>query len=97
MKNVDQISADTFESNPGLSEQLRARGISEVVVFGVQSECCVEATCKGALAAGFKVTLLQGAHSTYDTENETALQIEERVDKLLGGLGVKLVPWKEAF
>jgi nicotinamidase-related amidase len=63
------------------------------VAFGIQSECCVLSTCKGALAAGLKVTLLQGAHSTYDVESRKAEDIEKEVGEELKYKGADVIPW----
>ncbi|KAL2135122.1 hypothetical protein VTI74DRAFT_9715 [Chaetomium olivicolor] len=93
---VAKWTRDTFESNPGLAAELRKMGIQEIIAFGIQSECCVESTCKGALAAGFNVTLLSGAHSTYDVGETTAVEIEREVEERLRGKGAKIVPWDEA-
>ncbi|KAJ3511133.1 hypothetical protein NM208_g15460 [Fusarium decemcellulare] len=93
---VPKNTRDTFKSNPSLAEKLTAQGIKNIVAFGIQSECCVLETCKGALAAGFRVTLLQGAHSTYDAKDKTALQIEKEVEDELKGLGASIVPWETA-
>lgn len=54
-------------------------------------------TCKGALEAGFRVTLLHGAHSTYDTETKTALQLEQVVEDELAALGVSVSPWESTI
>lgn len=88
--------ADTFESNPELAEQLKAQDISEVIVFGIQSELCVASTSRGALKAGFKVTLLQGAHATYDQAPKSAADIEEEVEQALRQEGVDVIPWDDA-
>jgi nicotinamidase-related amidase len=90
----NDILGDTFESNPELASQLKAAGVDTVVAFGIQSECCVRSTCKGALAAGFEVTLLHGAHSTYDAEGKQAEEIEDEVEKELEASGVTVVPWE---
>jgi nicotinamidase-related amidase len=89
--------ANTFESNPDLASQLQARGTDTIVTCGIQSDLCVRATIKGALAAGFKVVLLQGAHSTYD-DSETdklAEDIEREVEEELKALGVDVIPWEK--
>lgn len=62
------------------------------MAFGIQSEYCVEATSKGALDEGLGVTLLQGAHSTYDDGDQKAVDIERAVEGRLGALGAKVVP-----
>ncbi|KAJ5677296.1 uncharacterized protein N7477_002929 [Penicillium maclennaniae] len=92
---VSKRTGDTFASNPELSARLRDKGISELVVFGLQSEVCVEATCTGALAAGFGVTLLSGAHSTYDSDGKQAGQIEREVQLRLSTRGARVVPWEK--
>lgn len=77
---MNKLTGDTFESNPTLASDLKARGITEIIAVGIQSECCVQSTCLGALAAGFKVSLVRGAHSTYDDGNKTAIEIEGEVE-----------------
>ncbi|EGU85360.1 hypothetical protein HZS61_013883 [Fusarium oxysporum f. sp. conglutinans] len=94
---VSKNQRDTFKSNPDLAGLLRSKGIQHIVAFGIQSECCVLETCKGALEAGFRVTLLQGAHSTYDTKNKQAVQIEEHVENELKVLGASVTPWQTAI
>ncbi|KAF2502998.1 Isochorismatase hydrolase [Lophium mytilinum] len=86
---------DTFEANPELADRLKAEGVEKVVAFGIQSECCVKSTCEGALAAGFEVILLSGAHSTYNGKSKTAEEIERDVEKYLVEKGVKVVSWKD--
>jgi hypothetical protein len=49
------------------------------------------------LEAGFRITLLHGAHSTYDTANRTALEIERDVENELRALGASIVPWETAI
>lgn len=66
-----------------------------MVVFGLQSDYCVRATSNGALNAGFKVTLLQGAHSTYDADGKAAEEIEKEIEAELRGKGVQLVAYEE--
>ncbi|RKK86299.1 Dihydrolipoyllysine-residue succinyltransferase component of 2-oxoglutarate dehydrogenase complex, mitochondrial [Fusarium oxysporum] len=94
---VSKNQRDTFKSNLDLAGLLRSKGIQHIVAFGIQSECCVLETCKGALEAGFRVTLLQGAHSTYDTKNKQAVQIEEHVENELKVLGASVTPWQTAI
>lgn len=86
-------TGNTFESNQQLADQLKAEGIEEIVAFGIQSECCVQSTCEGALAAGFKVVLLQGAHSTYDMGSRKAEEIEREVEEKLRKEGASIIPW----
>jgi nicotinamidase-related amidase len=89
--------ADTFESNPTLAQELKDRGVERIVAGGIQSDYCVRATCRGAVNAGFKVVLLQGAHSTYDdTERgKPAEEVEREIEEELRAIGVDIVPWEQ--
>ncbi|KAM3560481.1 hypothetical protein MY1884_002931 [Beauveria asiatica] len=87
---------NTFESNPDLADRLQNAGVDHIIAFGLQSECCVGETCKGALAAGFRLTLLQGAHSTYGEKDKTAGDIERQIEEMLVSRGAEVVPWERA-
>ncbi|KAM3524419.1 hypothetical protein NHJ13051_004540 [Beauveria bassiana] len=93
---VAKTTQNTFESNPDLADRLQKAGVDHIIAFGLQSECCVGETCKGALAAGFRLTLLQGAHSTYDEKQKTAADIERQIEEMLVSRGAKVVPWESA-
>ena len=86
---------NAFQSNPTLFARLREEGVEEIVVCGIQSECCVEATCVGALDEGFRVVLLKGSHSTYDAEKKGAGEIETEVEARLKRKGGWVQSWEE--
>lgn len=91
---ISDRKGDTFVSNPGLADELRARDVGTIVAFGIQSECCVLYTSLGALGEGFEVALLSGAHSTYDNDGKTAVLIEREVEDMLESQGARIVDWK---
>ncbi|KAK4199466.1 Isochorismatase-like protein [Triangularia verruculosa] len=92
---VDKSVRNAF-SNPALERILRQHGAEELVVFGIQSECCVEATCHGAIDAGFAITLLSGAHSTYPTLDAKPEEIEAQVEARVRERGATVITWEEA-
>ncbi|KAL2209992.1 isochorismatase hydrolase [Sarocladium strictum] len=94
---VAKTHGNTFESNPDLVGELRAKGVDEIFTFGIQSDCCVTKTTLGALEAGFPVTVLSGAHTTYDEGSKTASEIEEVVNSNLAAKGAKIVGWEEVI
>jgi nicotinamidase-related amidase len=49
-----------------LEALLRADGVRRPCLVGIQSEMCVAATARGAMARGFTVVLPRDAHTTYD-------------------------------
>lgn len=58
-----------------LRSQLQEKGIDEVVLCGVQTEYCVDTTCKSAFSHGLRVELASDCHSTFDSEWLSAEQI----------------------
>ncbi|KAJ6014291.1 hypothetical protein N7540_008882 [Penicillium herquei] len=94
---VHKTTGDAFESNSTLANDLKTRGVTTIIAFGVQSECCVRATSRGAISAGFEVVLLQGAHSTYHNEKigKRAEEIEREVEQELQEIGVQVIPWDQ--
>ncbi|GGG75850.1 cysteine hydrolase family protein [Paenibacillus radicis (ex Gao et al. 2016)] len=67
-----------------LHERLQQSGIRHLILAGMQSEYCVEATCKGAIGLGYSVTLVTDAHSTWDNAESTAPAIIARCNEELG-------------
>lgn len=53
-----------------LADLLEDRGTIRVVVVGIQSEMCVAATARGALARGLQVVLPRDGHTTYDVPDD---------------------------
>jgi nicotinamidase-related amidase len=49
-----------------LHQLLQDRGVSRVVICGLQTEFCVDTTVRQALPLGYSVTLAADAHSTAD-------------------------------
>ena len=62
---VRKTTQNVFESNPELAAELQAAGIEAVELIGMQSEYCVQASARGAKAAGFNVTLQPELHATF--------------------------------
>jgi len=71
---LDKTTSNAFESTR-LGEALAARGITKVVIAGLQSDFCVRATAHGAMAHGLGVTLVSDAHSTYPGGGRSAAEI----------------------
>jgi nicotinamidase-related amidase len=78
-------------SNPAFGEWVAAQGAGEVVLAGAQTDFCIAATVKGALAEGLAVTVVSDAHSTLDAEGETAAEIVARHNAAFAEDGATLV------
>lgn len=69
-----KTAADSFHQT-ALHAMLEERGVTALVICGLQSECCVDSTVRRALALGYDVTLAADAHSTMDNGVLSAAQI----------------------
>lgn len=52
----------------GLKDYLNEKGIRNLILVGMQTEYCIDATCKAAFEYGYTVTIPTGATTTFDNE-----------------------------
>jgi aminoglycoside 6'-N-acetyltransferase len=71
---IQKTTSSAFHGTD-LHEHLQAIGAHRLVMAGMQTEMCVESTCRGAVALNYRVTMACDAHTTYDTEVLPAAQI----------------------
>ncbi len=71
---IQKTTPDSFYSTP-LDEELKKQGIEHLIIAGIQTEACVDTTCRRAFSMDYKVTLVSDAHSTWDSQDITAEQI----------------------
>jgi nicotinamidase-related amidase len=86
---VQKRHPDAFQETT-LLQELESRNIKRLVVAGMQTEYCVDTTCRRAYSLGYDVVLAEDAHSTWDTESLTAPQIIAHHNATLGGWFVTL-------
>ena len=66
-----------------LDKILRGKNISRLVICGLQSDFCIDTTCRQAAALGYDVLLVADAHSTLDHEHLKAIQIVAHHNRIL--------------
>ncbi|OIK12626.1 cysteine hydrolase family protein [Bacillus sp. MUM 13] len=71
---IQKTTPDAFFKT-ALENELKTRGIEHLIITGIQTEACVDTTCRRALSAGYQVTLASDAHSTWSSDEITAQQI----------------------
>ncbi|MBS1795249.1 MAG: cysteine hydrolase [Acidobacteria bacterium] len=81
---VEKTHADSFYRT-NLAEVLAGLGVDSVVLAGLQTDYCVDSTCRSAFGRGLRTTLVSDAHSTYDNSFMTAEQTIAYHTKLIGG------------
>jgi nicotinamidase-related amidase len=87
---VEKRHCSAFQDTD-FGERLVRAGIDKIVIAGLQTEYCVDTTCRAASALGFRVTLAADAHTTFDTSVLSAAQIIAHHNNTLGGGFVELV------
>ncbi len=65
---------------------LRRQNIGRLIVGSMQSDFCVDTTCRQAAALGYDVLLVADAHSTLDHEHLKAEQIVAHHNRILRNL-----------
>ena len=75
----------------GLAERLADANVSELVIAGMKTEYCVDATCRAAADMGFPALLVADAHTSMDTPALPAASIIAHHNLTLNGPFVRLV------
>ena len=65
----------------GLGEYLQEKKITEIILGGLQTEYCIDATCKSAFERGFHVWIPAQTASTFDNDYFTAERLVEYFEK----------------
>ncbi len=94
---VDEETPDSV-LRATLGEELESRGIGRLVLAGMQTEYCVDTTCRRAFGLGYDVTLAADAHGTFDGEDLTAAEAVAHHNEVMGNGFAEVVPaWEISF
>ena len=61
-------------NNTGLLEYLRRKGENTIIIVGLQTDYCIDATIKAGFEHGFKMIVPANANSTFDNKYMSAEQ-----------------------
>jgi nicotinamidase-related amidase len=81
---IEKATPDAFHQTP-LHQHLTSKGIKTLVIAGLQTEYCIDTTCRRAYSLGYHVILAKDAHSTWNSPNLPAEQIIAHHNRVLGG------------
>lgn len=71
---IRKFACDAFLDTT-LRDELESREIHHLVIVGLQTEYCIDTTCRRAISFGYDVTLVSDCHSTFDSPVLKAEQI----------------------
>ena len=67
----------------GLDEYLKGRGVKTLVIAGMQTEYCIDATIKSAFERGYRVLMPEGGSATYDNRLAPAERLVPYYEKAI--------------
>ncbi|CAN5723586.1 cysteine hydrolase family protein [soil metagenome] len=82
---VHKRACDSFYQTD-LEEELKKLGAETLVVTGMQTEQCIDTTCRSAMSHGYDVVLVSDGHTTWDSNGLTAAQIIAHANTTLSDL-----------
>lgn len=99
LEGEEVIEKSTWDSffHTRLETVLKGLGITELVIAGMQTEFCVDTTCRRAFSMGYRNILVSDAHTTFDSEELSAEQIIRHHNRVLGGRFAGLKRTDEIF
>jgi nicotinamidase-related amidase len=82
---VRKQASDSF-SGTDLKGRLDSLDVTNLVITGLQTEYCIDTTCRSAMSQGYDVTLVADGHTTCDSQTLNASQIIASHNEHLAGL-----------
>jgi nicotinamidase-related amidase len=87
---IQKSTPDAFHET-GLKDALDEMNIQRLVIMGLQTEFCVDTTCRRGALLGYTIQLVKDGHSTWDSDALSAKQIIDHHNAVLSGWFVELV------
>jgi nicotinamidase-related amidase len=79
---ISKANCDSFLATT-LQADLDALSVTRLVVSGLQTDFCIDTTCRRAASLGYQVTLVADAHSTFDRDYISAEKVIEHHNRIL--------------
>jgi len=79
---IQKYTPDSFFQTD-LHSILQDQEVNHLVIAGIQTEICVDTTIRAAFSLGYKVTLAEDAHSTWNSNELSAEQIIHHHNQVL--------------
>ncbi|WP_064094040.1 cysteine hydrolase family protein [Rossellomorea aquimaris] len=79
---IQKTTPDSFYKT-NLKDHLEKLNVEHLIITGIQTEACVDSTCRSGFGLEYKITLLTDAHSTFDKDYLSAMQIIQHHNEIL--------------
>ena len=86
---IEKTTPDSFYKTE-LDDFLKKESITNLIICGIQTEICIDTTCRSAFSKNYNIILVSDAHSTWDKDDITSMQIINHHNGILGDWFAKL-------
>ena len=93
---IEKSYCDSFMDTK-LESVLKGKGITELIIAGMQTEYCVDTSVRRAFSMGYRNILVSDAHTTYDNEALKADQIIRHHNSVWNGCFAELKTTEEVL
>ncbi len=93
---VDKRFGDAFAQTK-LKDVLAALDADHLIVTGMQTDFCVNATVGGATERGYRVTLVADAHATFPSNGKSESEIRDAMHEETRARGARIVSAIDVF
>jgi len=91
---IPKTTWDAFHLT-SLHDELQKQEVSRLIIAGMQTEYCLDTSCRRAFSMGYENILVSDAHSTFDSRIISAEQIIQHHNSVIGGRFAKLLTTNE--
>lgn len=96
-KIIDKEYNSAFHKT-NLKSYLDSNGIDTLILVGLQTEYCIDATCKSAFDLGYEVLMPEGTNTTFDNEFLSGEKLYKFYNyKIWNNRFAKIIPLAEAI
>ena len=96
-EKVFQKKYNSIFKETGLKDYLDKEDIGRLVLCGMQTEYCVDASVKVGFEFDYKLVIPKGAFTTFDGEDASAEKINTFYQKIWGGRFADVLDYKNIF
>jgi nicotinamidase-related amidase len=100
-KDKEKIVDKRFNSafvKTGLNEYMNSKDIGTIILTGLQTEYCIDATCKSAFEHGFRIIIPEETNTTFDNEYLSGEKLYEFYNyKIWNNRFAKVMPVEEVM
>ena len=96
-EKVFQKKYNSIFKETGLKDYLDKQDIGRLVLCGMQTEYCVDASVKVGFEFDYKLVIPEGAFTTFDGEDASAEKINTFYQKIWDGRFAEVLDYKNIF